>query len=96
MATTCRIKVGLLWLQGGEHDQPVQGGPEQLRWLVGNGAGPLEDVSAVDDKHAAEAPDAGGVQAAVHHLLQPFGPAAEGRGGGHGPAVGGRPHPGQR
>lgn len=89
-------KVGLLSLQGGQHDQPVQGGPEQLRWLVGYGAVPLEDVPADDDAHAAEAPDAGGVQTAVHRLLQPSGPAAEGRGGGHGPAVGRHPRLGQR
>lgn len=90
------IKVGLYLLQGRQHDQPVSGGPEQLRWLVGNGAEPLEAVSAADDKHAAEAPDAGGVQAAVHRLLQSSRPAAEGRGGDHGPAVGGRPHLGPR
>lgn len=89
-------KVGLLSLQGGQHDLPVHGGPEQLRWVVGYGAVPLEDVPADDDAHAAKARDAGGVQTAVHRLLQPPRPAAEGRGGGHSPAVGRHPHLGQR
>lgn len=93
---SCRLEVGLLSLQGGQHDLPVQGGPEQLRWVVGYGAVPLEDVSAADDAHAAKAADAGGVQTAVHRLLQPPRPAAEGGGGGHSPAVGRHPHLGQR
>lgn len=66
------------FLQGGQYDLPVQGGAEQLWWIVGYGTVPLGDVCASDDELTAAAPDPGRVQTAFHRLLQPSRQPAEG------------------
>lgn len=82
--------------KGGQYDLPVQGGTEQLWWIVGYGAVPLGDVCASDDKHTAGARDPGGGQTAFYRLLQQLRPPAKGRRRGNSRTLGNCPHLGQR